>query len=76
MKPAQFVKAAKTLLGEDDAVWRKRFCDITGYNPSTVTRMVSGEIPVTEVVASLFYCFELMAHKDTIDYLKEFELDG
>ena len=70
----EFVAQAEKYLSTETKVWRKMFGDITGYSPSTVTRMISGDIPVTEIVASLFFAFEIMKHEDRIDYLTEFGL--
>ncbi|MCK4705112.1 MAG: hypothetical protein KAT90_06505 [Gammaproteobacteria bacterium] len=49
--------------------------NLTGFNASTVTRLVSGAIPVTELVASLLFSLELMKF-NKIDYIEEFGLDG
>lgn len=75
LTPTEFVTKAKKLLGDQNKVWRKRFCNLTGYSPSTVTRMISGDIPVTMIVDSFFFALELMAFDDKIDYIKEFGLD-
>jgi len=75
MTPKQFVARAYKLLGkgEPDSVWRKRFCNITGYTQATVTRMIQGKIPVTEVIDSIFFMLELLDFAN-VDYLDEFGL--
>lgn len=73
--PQDFLASVRNLLGEDSKVWRKRFMNLTGFNASTVTRLVSGAIPVTELVASLLFSLELMKF-NKIDYVEEFGLDG
>ena len=74
MTPESFVTTCEELLGPDTPVWRKRFCNLTGYSQSTVTRMIAGTIPVTELVASLLFALEIMAFNDRVDYMDEFGL--
>ena len=75
LTPEDFLASARNLLGEDSKVWRKRFMNLTGFNASTVTRLVSGAIPVTELVASLLFSLEMLKYHK-VDYIEEFGLDG
>lgn len=73
MKPKDFEDSCKELLGAPSKVWRKKFQKLTGKNASTITRYLSGDIPIpTEVQTLLFSLKTLVWYGDDIN--ETFEL--